>query len=753
MLPRGAARTPGRARRRALRGAAFQALLLVVLAGAWPSAVAATGATPPASSATSVAQQEQLAVRALCPPAAPGYMSCLALVRTDSAPLTRSAVGPLTMPRGFAPSQLLSAYGLPDAASGAGSGITVAIVDAFDLPTAASDLATYRSQFGLSPCTTQNGCFRKIDQHGSTIYPAYDQGWGGEIALDIEMVSAICPNCHILLVESDSTSVQDLGTAENTAVGLGAVVVSNSYAGPEFLGENLADSAYYNHPGVAITVGAGDDGYGVDFPASSPHVTSVGGTSLATAANARGWTETAWDMAGSGCSAYEPKPAWQHDPSCANRTVADVSAVADLATGVAVYSTPSGGWVRFGGTSVATPIIAGVYALAGAPSPGTYPASYPYAQSGQLNDVTSGSNGSCGGTYLCTAMGAYDGPTGLGTPNGTGAFTAPGAPSTPTPPSAPAAPSAPTAVIATAGNKTALVSWHAPAGNGNPITGYTVTSTPESKTCTTAGTVSCTVSGLTNGASYTFSVTATNSTGTGPASTSSASVIPATAPDAPTGVTAAPADGSAIVSWSAPVSNGGRTITGYTVSSSPPGSTCTTTGSLSCTVLGLANGTSYAFTVTATNPMGTGPASAPSSSVTPIMVSGASGATYVVVTPNRLVDSRIGLGLASGLTANVAQTFPVTGQSADSTRNIPASAIAVTGNLTVTGQTAPGYFALTPVATNSPTTSTLNFPHGDIRANGVTVPLGAGGMLSITYAAPARATAQVVFDVTGYFLP
>ena len=636
MLRRGPGRTPGRARRCALPGAAFQALLLVVLAGGWPSAVVATGETAPASSATSASSAARLAlptVRALCPPAAPGYMSCLALVRTDSAPLTRSAVGPLTMPSGFAPSQLLSAYGLPNAASGAGSGITVAIVDAFDLPTAESDLATYRNQFGLSPCTTQNGCFEKIDEHGGSSYPAADAGWGSEIALDIEMVSAICPNCHILLVEGDSTSVQDMGTAENTAVSRGALVVSNSYGGPEFFGENSIDSAYFNHPGVAITVGAGDNGYGAEFPASSPHVTSVGGTSLAMAANARGWTETAWDLTGSGCSTFEPKPAWQHDRSCSNRTVADVSAVADLATGVAVYSTPSGGWVRFGGTSVATPIIAGVYALAGAPSPGTYPASYPYAQPGQLNDVTSGSNGSCGGTYLCTAIGAYDGPTGLGSPNGTAAFRAPAGSSASTPPTAPTAPGAPTAVVAAAGNTTALVSWQAPASNGDPITGYTVTSTPGAMTCTT-------------------------------------------------------------------------------------------TGSLSCTVLGLANGTAYTFSVTATNSIGTGPASASSSSVTPVALPEASAATYVVVSPNRLVDSRLGLGLASGLTANVARTFPVTGQSADPTKNIPSDAIAVTGNLTVTGQTAPGYFALSPVATNSPTTSTLNFPLADIRANGVTVPPG-----------------------------
>jgi hypothetical protein len=345
--------------------------------------------------------------------------------------------------------------------------------------------------------------------------------------------------------------------------------------------------------------------------------------------------------------------------------------------------------------------------------------------------------------YLCTAMSGYDGPTGLGTPNGTGAFTTD------------SAPSAPTAVVATAGNTLALVSWHAPASNGHPITGYTVTSAPGAKTCTTGGALSCTVSGLTNGTSYTFSVTAANVVGTGPASAASPPVIPATVPGAPTGVVATPAEGSALVSWSAPASNGGRAITGYTATSSPLGNTCTTAGVLSCTVLGLTNGTPYTFTVKATNPIGTGPASAASSSVTPIKLTGA---TYHTVTPNRLVDSRIGTGLSSSLSANHAQTFNVTGQSADAAKNIPADAIAVTGNLTVAGQTARGYFALTPLATDTPTTSTLNFPLVDNRANGVTVPLAAGApgapsTLSITYVATAGATAQVIFDVTGYFVP
>ena len=203
----------------------------------------------------------------------------------------------------------------------------------------------------------------------------------------------------------------------------GATVISNSYGGPDYPSESSDDSTYYNHPGIAITASTGDLGFGVQFPAASPHVTSVGGTSLSPAGNARGWTETVWDGAGSGCSSYEGKPAFQHDAGCSNRTVADVSAVADTNTPVAMYV--GGSWMEAGGTSVAAPIIAGVYALAGKPTTGTYPISYPYAQAGQLNDVTSGTNGSCSPAYLCTGGAGYDGPTGLGTPNGIGAFISP----------------------------------------------------------------------------------------------------------------------------------------------------------------------------------------------------------------------------------------------------------------------------------------------------------------------------------------
>ncbi|MFI9274433.1 putative Ig domain-containing protein [Kitasatospora sp. NPDC052896] len=373
--------------------------------------------------------------REACPPASPGHYSCNALVRTDLKPqLARAGATRAATVDGYGPSQLQSAYNLTSAAASGGSGQTVAIVDAYDDPTAESDLAVYRSQFGLPACTSANGCFSKVNQNGQgdqlpAPAPANDD-WTGEESLDVDMVSAVCPNCHILLVEADSESDSDLGSAVNAAVKLGAKYVSNSYGGPESPGQTSEDTQYYDHPGVAITASSGDSGYGVEYPAASQYVTAVGGTALTQANNARGWSESVWatsptEGAGSGCSGYDPKPAWQTDNGCAKRTVADVAAVADPATGVASYDTSNGngGWNVEGGTSAASPIIAAVYALAGTPAAGTTPASYPYADASALNDVTTGATASCTPGYLCAAGPGYDGPTGLGTPNGTAAFT------------------------------------------------------------------------------------------------------------------------------------------------------------------------------------------------------------------------------------------------------------------------------------------------------------------------------------------
>lgn len=326
-------------------------------------------------------------------------------------------------PAGFGPADLRDAYKLPAAA---GAGQTVAIVDAFDDPTAEADLAVYRRQYGLPACTTANGCFAKVNQDGqASPLPMPDPNWSVEISLDVDMVSAACPGCHILLVEGDDAAMQSLGAAEDSAAQSGAAAVSNSYGLGEFNGMDQYAS-HYVHPGVPILASSGDSGFrAAFFPAVLGNVIAVGGTSLTRAANARGWSESAWSGAGSACSAWIPKPVWQHDPHCGMRTVADVSAVADPKTGLAVYDTtvPRGlpGWLVVGGTSASAPFVAGVIGLAG--TAGKYnDASSLYAHAGELFDATGGSNGYCGKDYLCTGVRGYDAPTGLGSPNGIAAF-------------------------------------------------------------------------------------------------------------------------------------------------------------------------------------------------------------------------------------------------------------------------------------------------------------------------------------------
>jgi hypothetical protein len=401
---------------------------LAVLAGlALAAAPAASTVTSPATAdgerSTAGAGTGPLAavpVKRACPgPVRPGQVTCLALVRTDVRP--QYGIQPQGRPAGLGATDIRDAYRLPTASAGAGQ--TVAIINVFDDPKAEADLAVYRAQYGLPPCTTANGCFKKINSKGGTTLPRADTGWAEEMSLDLDMVSAACPLCHILLVEADQPSIANLGEGVDTAVRLGVKYISNSYGGPEEVTRSAADFGHFDHPGVAITAASGDGGYGVLFPATSPRVTAVGGTSLLRAANARGWNETAWSGAGSGCSMHAVKPAWQKDTGCPRRTVADVSAVADPRTGVAVYDTFGfGGWQVVGGTSASAPIIAGAYALAGSP-PAGYAAAVPYARPAKLNDIVQGSTGMCTPAYLCTAGPGYDGPTGLGTPNGVAAFT------------------------------------------------------------------------------------------------------------------------------------------------------------------------------------------------------------------------------------------------------------------------------------------------------------------------------------------
>jgi subtilase family serine protease len=362
-----------------------------------------------------------ISLRRSCAVPEPGHAGCFALRVTGS-----SAVSPAAGPAGYHPADLGAAYKL-DRTRGVGQ--KVAIVDAFDDPNAESDLAVYRSQFGLPPCTTANGCFKKVNQSGGTIYPAPNPGWAEEISLDLDMVSAICPKCKILLVEATTNTFANLATAVNTAARLGATEISNSYGGGESSSETSL-AASYRHPGIPVTVSSGDAGYaaGAQVPAAFNTVVAVGGTRLTRASNARGWSESAWftntnEAAGSGCSAFIAKPGWQHDTGCARRTIADVAAVADPATGVTVYDTfgTDTGFEVFGGTSVSAPIIAGVFALAGNGAT-INNASFEYSHTSALYDVTTGKNGTCGSSYLCTAKVGYDGPTGLGTPHGLTAF-------------------------------------------------------------------------------------------------------------------------------------------------------------------------------------------------------------------------------------------------------------------------------------------------------------------------------------------
>jgi subtilase family serine protease len=357
-----------------------------------------------------------------------GSAACNARVKVD--PSGKPQTG--GTPSGLSPAQMRAAYNL-------GSGVTsvnrtVAVIIAYDNPNIFNDLKTYSTQFGLtqmSNCsvatgTTTHPCFQKVDQNGGTNYPAFNSGWAMESAMDVQTIHAICQNCNILLVEAASNSYSNIFTAFNRAVTMGATVLSNSYSSDEYADQGQYDQ-YLNRPGIAMTFSSGDAGFGPQFPAASQYVTAVGGTTL----NMNGTqvtSETAWSGSGSGCSLYSAKPAFQTDSACANRTIADVSAVADPNTGAAVYFTGAGvgkngrgSWYVIGGTSLSAPLVAGVYALAGVPS-GTQANSLPYSNTSSLRDILTGSNGSCSGSYLCTAQPGFDGPTGLGSPIGLAAF-------------------------------------------------------------------------------------------------------------------------------------------------------------------------------------------------------------------------------------------------------------------------------------------------------------------------------------------
>jgi predicted alpha-1,6-mannanase (GH76 family) len=404
------------------------------LAGPARAAAAGLGGQSPA---TGPGFRLQAGVRHACAPSAtPGVASCSALVSTvepagRGAPVStlkpagRGALAADAAPAGYGPADLQSAYGLQSGSEGTRQ--TVAVIVAYDDPSAEADLGVYRAQYGLPPCTTANGCFQKVDLASS---PVSNAGWAATASADLDVVSAVCPQCHIMLVEAVGEEIPELGAAVDIAVSDGAKFIDNSYFAPESAAEvgSAGYDQYYDHPGVVITASAGDGGYGVSYPAASPYVTAVGGTVLtADSSVARGWTETAWSGTGSGCSAYEPQPSWQAslDTGCTGRMDNDVSAVAASASSATPVAYYDGAWGETGGTAVSASVIAGVYAMAGTPAAGSYPASYPYSYPDLLNAVTSGSNGTCG-TSACTAGTGYNGPAGQGTPESVIPFTSTG---------------------------------------------------------------------------------------------------------------------------------------------------------------------------------------------------------------------------------------------------------------------------------------------------------------------------------------
>jgi subtilase family serine protease len=361
---------------------------------------------------------------------------CGAIVVTDA----KGTPAVTTTPTGFSPAQLHSAYNLPTEAP---VPQTIAIVVAYDWPTAKADLDKYNSTFGLPffpscSATVTTACFQKVNQNGAASpLPVTNAGWAQEAAIDVETAHGICQNCKILLVEANTAGFADLAAAARTAAAMGANVISNSYGGGDWVIDLSPYEAAYEHPGVAVVAATGDKGYissGAVFPASLPGTVAVGGTTLALNADNSYKSETTWVGGGSGCSYKYAAQPWQTSlPNWAavgcgtKHSTADVAAVGDPATGAAIYdSTPydrKSGWFRFGGTSLATPIIAGAYGLAANASAQPYPAAIAYANPSALRDITTGANSStCAGRVICQAGPGYDGPTGLGTPNGLGGF-------------------------------------------------------------------------------------------------------------------------------------------------------------------------------------------------------------------------------------------------------------------------------------------------------------------------------------------
>ena len=685
---------------------ALAAISLIIAAVTIPSALSVTAsASPLVKFAT---------VQPLCPPATATTVTCFALKRVDVAAGTPGARAYTASPAansgangGFSPANLATAYGVnPDNALGATQ--TVGIVDAYSDPNILSDVAAFDAHYGL-PAETADS-LRVVNQDGlAGPLPPSDVGWAGEIALDVEAVRGMCHLCRIVLVETTSNANGNLAAGVATAVALGATEVSNSYGSPENSFTTSQYASSYDRPGVVVTVSTGDDGwYGWDYmnavsgsgqgdgaaeyPSTLPTVIAVGGTSLSINPDGSRASESVWnrngldDVAGydannvfhgsfaatgGGCSAYTTATSWQqsvagwaHTGCGTSRLAADVSALGDPYTGFDIYDTFGGtGWETTGGTSLSSPLMSAMWALAGGSRGVAYPAQTLYsnyaASAASAYDVQSGGNSFCGGdsaancqqvvlahtanatgnpndlattagpvgtvdcsfstsgplTVLtdnsqCQARTGFDGPSGVGTPKGLSLLTAPLA-----------VPIAPWGITGTARDSAAVISWHAPTSNGGAaIDSYEVTSDPDAKTCQTTVTLTCSVLGLTNDTQYAFTVRAHNSVGWSAPSDISASIAPHAPipPDPPTSVTGVAGVESVAVSWQVPGIEGDASIDGYDVTASPGGKQCTTTGDLTCTVTNLTNGTAYSFIVRAHSAVGWSLASTPSDPVSPV---------------------------------------------------------------------------------------------------------------------------------------
>ena len=315
-------------------------------------------------------------------------------------------------PTGLAPATIQTAYGFSTSLT-AGTGKTIAIVDAYDDPTAENDLGVFSTQYGLPVCTTGNGCFTKVNQTGGAKYPRTNAGWALEISLDVQWAHAIAPGAKILLVEASSNSFTDLMAAEDYAAAH-AGYVSNSWGGSEFSGETAYDS-HFVHSGVSFFVSSGDSGLPAQYPSASPNVISVGGTTLNNIGTSS-FTETGWSGSGGGCSAYETANGVQStgSVSCASkRATPDVSLDADPASGVSVYDSTryqgQSGWWTVGGTSASSPM----WAARAADTKTVVDAAYVYGTSITYRDITVGNNGApcLVGYDLVTGRGSWTGLT------------------------------------------------------------------------------------------------------------------------------------------------------------------------------------------------------------------------------------------------------------------------------------------------------------------------------------------------------